>query len=136
MMMTQSQIFGHVGAPLSNVRWSWGAQRQCDGAVFLLVWQDESRRIEGNHYTLVDNASYFQGESAKLGRAERLGHIELIRAGAQSYMVMCLVVDRNAVPRSVASINDQEVFVGGKLIDVNGDTWLERIERRPLAAVR
>ena|SRR5579862_9632689 len=135
-MMTQSQVFAHLGAPLANVRWSWGAQRQRDGAVFLLVWQDESKRIEGKHYTLVDNAGYFQGESARLGRAERIKHIELIRAGAPSYMVMCLVVDRDVAPRSVASINDQEVFVGGKLIDVNGDTWLERVERRLLTAVR
>jgi hypothetical protein len=29
-----------VHAPLKNVRWSWGAERSTDGAVFLRVWQD------------------------------------------------------------------------------------------------
>jgi hypothetical protein len=132
--VNRSEIFSYFGAPLTNVRWSWGAVRASDGAVFLLVWQDQSKRIEGKQYTLVNDASYFQGEPANLGQVERIRQVELIRGGARSYMVMCLAVDPKVAPRTMASFNDQDVFVGGQLIDVDGNTWLERVERKSIAA--
>jgi hypothetical protein len=45
-------------------------------------------------------------------------------------MVMCLAEDVNAAPRKIRSFNSDEVFVGGRVIELNGDTWVE------MAAVR
>jgi hypothetical protein len=52
--MTISSLFQSLGAPLANTRWSWGAQRSSDGAVFLRVWQDLKFIQEGRAYYMVD----------------------------------------------------------------------------------
>lgn len=135
--MGKTDIFNYLDTPLNNTRWSWGAVRQRDGAVFLLVWQDEDRRLNRKHYTCVNAAAFFDDyDRTNLGNAERRRHIELIRAGATAYMLMCLAVDTRATPRKIASINEREVFVGGELIEMDGDWWLERVERRPIDLVR
>lgn len=59
--MNRTELFAYLRAPLSNPRWSWGSVRAADGAVFLLVWQDEHKKIEGKPFTCV-NASTFFGE--------------------------------------------------------------------------
>jgi hypothetical protein len=41
---SRAELFGYLGAPLNNVQWSWGAVRETDGSVFLVVWQDENLR--------------------------------------------------------------------------------------------
>lgn len=133
--MTRTEIFAYLGAPLSNSRWSWGAVRPPDGAVFLRVWEDENRTIGGRHYTRVDAASFIQDESGSPGYTERLRHLDLIRAGAASYMVMCRAADKTSHPRKIASFNQREVFVGGKLVEDQGDWWLERAARKPLEEV-
>ena len=63
-------------------------------------------------------------------------HIALIRAGAPSFLVMGLAMDRTASPRVIASINQTDVFVGGELRMLSGDTYLERLARRPMSAIR
>jgi hypothetical protein len=133
--MTRTRLFAYLGAPFTNPRWSWGAVRERDDAVFLLVWQDENKRIGGKSYTCVNAASFFGEESSNLGHAERLRHVEFIRAGAPAYMIMCMAVDPKAAPRTIASFNEREVFVGGKLIEADGDWWLERVARRPIDTV-
>jgi hypothetical protein len=44
--VSQKDLFGSLGAPLANSRWSWGSVRESDGSVFLRVWQDQTRRLE------------------------------------------------------------------------------------------
>ncbi len=46
--MSQAELFETLGAPLKNVRWSWGGVRKSDGAVFLRVWQDGTKKSMGN----------------------------------------------------------------------------------------
>jgi hypothetical protein len=133
--MNKTDLFNYLGAPLASQRWSWGARRARDGAIFLFTWQDESKKIDAKPYTLVDNATYV-GDAVGLGRAERLEHIELIRAGCPSFMVMGLALDPSASPRVIASIDQNDVFVDGELKVVGGDTYLERLARRPIATVR
>ena len=134
--MTLTQLFTFVGAPLANNRWSWGAVRPKDGAVFLRVWQDECRAIDGMQMVQITFHKWFMDNPGNLGYTERLKHINLIRGGAPSYMVMCEAVDIKASPRTVKSFNDREIFIGGKLTDHAGDSWLQRVERRPVGKVR
>lgn len=70
--MNRGELFTYLGAPLHNPRWSWGSVRQRDGAVLLLVWQDESKKIDGRHYTCVNAANFSEGEPGNPGRSERL----------------------------------------------------------------
>jgi len=134
--MTLTGIFAYLGAPLANQRWSWGAVRPSDGAVLLRVWHDEEQKIDGVWFTQVTFTGFSKENLSNLGYAERLKHVELIRRGAPSYLVMCQAQDVLASPRVVANFDRNDVFVGGRLVDIDGDAWLERAARRPISSIR
>jgi hypothetical protein len=134
--MTNKAFFERLGAPLANPRWSWGAERKEDGTVFLRVWKDECERIDGKFFMRLTANEYFEkNDPANLGYQERLRHIELVENGAMAYMIICRAKDVNAIPRSVRGY-DKEVFLGGLLIDRNGDKWLELNGRFPIKGVQ
>ena len=134
--MTLTGLFKYVGAPLANSRWSWGAVRPVDGAVFLRVWQDEVRKSGKRYLARVTAIAHFQGDECNLGFAERMRHIELIRQGARSFMIMCEAKDVHASPRAIGKFNEREVFVGGALEEADGEWWLEMTSRQPVRSVR
>ncbi len=133
--MHLSELFRSLDAPLVNIRWSWGAIRSSDGAVFLRVWQDQTKRLSGHLWVQVTDSETFEGE-ASAGHEERLQHIDRIRGGARSYMIMCSATELGVIPRCIAMFNHLEIFVGGELKIMNGEWWLEAVRRLPLAAVR
>jgi hypothetical protein len=133
--MTQTEMFKRLGAPLANSRWSWGAVRAEDKAVFLRVWQDRQTRKDGRLYFMVTHHEKYAGKEENLGYQERLVHVDLIRAGAPCYMIMCLAEDVEAAPRKIKDFNRAEVFVGGKVMELNGDTWVEMVDRKPISVV-
>jgi hypothetical protein len=134
--VTLSDLFKRLGAPLANVRWSWGSVRSSDSAVFLRVWQDETKVIAGKRYVRVISTAAFEGREDNLGYVERIDHVDRIRHGAQSYMIMCVAKDAKARPRSIATFNSDDVFVGGALVDEEGFSWMELAGRRPVDDVR
>src|SRR4051794_31535353 len=100
--MTMADFFESVGAPLRNVRWSWGARRPKDGAIFLRAFKDES-------YTDRDGQQWVQiawqsGVSGP-GWNERQEHIASIVSGAQCLILMCEALDESAVPRKVGAFD-------------------------------
>jgi hypothetical protein len=129
--MTQKDLFARLGAPLKNVRWSWGSVRS-DGTVFLRVWQDEIQQYDGSRYVRVLNTSDPPGQ---LGYQERLTHIERVKEGAPCYMIMCVAVDENILPRRMKEFIEDEVFPGGKIVKLNGDWWIEVRPRVPVRQV-
>lgn len=135
-MLSLTETFSSLGAPLTNQRWSWGAERQDDGAVFLRVWQDECDKIDGRRAVRITANDDFADKPDNLGNAERLKHVELIRAGRLVYLIMCVALNPNEEPRKIAKFNDREVFVGGAVFDHAGDAWVELVSRRPFSAVR
>ena len=124
-----SELFRRLGAPLLNVVWSWGAVRPADGVVFLRVWQDRERKVDGRWYTMLTHHAVFVDDPANLGWQERLGHLAKIRGGARCYLVMCEAKDVEASPRAIKSFNDRDLFVGGALVEMDGDWWIERVGR-------
>lgn len=134
--MTLTELFSYLGAPLANNRWSWGAVRKTDGAVFLRVWQDEWRTVDGRRAVRITDNQFFADTPDNLGYSERLRHIDLIRMGNRSFMIMCLAHDVNANPRTIQSFNDREVFVGAAVFEHDGESWLEVVGREPIANVR
>lgn len=134
--MTLSEFFEKLGAPLANVRWSWGSMRS-DGTVVLRVWQDRTQKIDGVRYVqLTHLEKYGDGRGRdNLGYSERLSHVENIRAGAKTLLVMCSVEEPKASPRKIKSFNQSDVFVGGKVIEIDRDTWIELADRVPIASI-
>ena len=124
-----SEFFRRLGAPLVNVVWSWGAVRASDGVVILRVWQDRERKVAGKWYTMLTHHAVFADDPGNLGWQERLGHLAKIRDGAQCYLVMCEAKDVGASPRTIKSFNDRDLFVGGALVEMDGDWWIERAGR-------
>jgi len=116
--MPISEFFARLGAPLHNLMWSWGAQRKSDGAIFLRAWQDETLTINGTHHVCILNLSLPES-------------IEMIRAGAQAYIVMMRAVNTQAIPREIAGFNEKDIFVGGKLLEQDGKIWLSYTKRLP-----
>ena len=127
--MSLTQHFEKLGAPLTNSRWSWGSVRESDGAVFLRVWQDQKIRIDGKSYMLVTHHAAYVGNESSLGYTERLGHVDLARKGSKVYMIICIVKDPDAIPREIGSFIKDDVFLGGEIIDHEGDTWIEQAGR-------
>lgn len=128
--MSQKGLFERLGAPLNNTRWSWGAVRPTDGTVFLRVWQDEYiRKGKKTFMRLTSNEHFQQNAPGDLGYQERSRHVSLIKSGAPCFMIICVAVDAAAIPRQVASFNEDDVMRGGELMESNGDCWLEITER-------
>ena len=73
----------------------------------------------------VTKHSVFADDLGNLGYQERLKHLEVIRSGARAYMVMCEAAPDKLPEREILDYNADEVFEGGSLIAINGDSWLE-----------
>jgi len=134
--MSLTAFFERLGAPLKNWRWSWGAIRESDGAIFLRVCQDRKMRLDGKTYMMVTHHEAYVGNESSPGYRERLQQVELARDGRPVYMVMCLVKDPEGRPRIIKSFNKDEVFVGGQLIEHDDNTWVELIDRVDSRSVR
>jgi hypothetical protein len=132
--MSQKDLFGRLRAPLANSRSSWGSVRE-DGTVFLRVWQDIVRKHYGSMYLQVTFVENCRNDSDNRGHLERLKHVELIKQGASCYMIMCRAVDVDAVPRVVRDFNEDEVFRGGRLAEIDGDWWIELLQRFPVRQI-
>lgn len=133
--MAISDVFIAMGAPLNNTRWSWGAVRPADGAVVLRVWQDET---QGRAFRVTHHA-VFADDLSNLGYQERLKQLRMIRDDPKlvTFMIVCVAKDVKAIPREIQGFNSREVFVGGALSeDENRDSWLEYVDRTPIATVK
>jgi len=118
--MTLTLFFLLLGAPLANQRWSWGGVRE-DGSVVLRVWRDE---IKEGRVCVLRPLSPGEAKSDN-GYNERRRHLELIKAGARSHLVMCTAKDVNVRPRTIDGFDTDSVYVGGELTEIDGEYWLE-----------
>jgi len=130
--LTITDLFKKLNAPLANSRWAWGSVRATDGAVVLRVWQDRKIKNDDRHFMMITHHEKFVGKEENLGYKERNEHAGLIRNGRKCYMVMCLAEDVEASPRTIKSFNFKDVFVGGEVIELNGNTWVELAGRIPV----
>jgi len=126
MITSQAELFTKLGAPLKNVRWSWGGVHEHEKIVFLRVWQDGTQVIENKRYVwILDEVPRLKD----LGATERFNHIKLIESGYQCYLVMCQAVDTKAGTRQVQSFNRKEVFLGGEVIISDNNYYIELKDR-------
>lgn len=122
--MSITEFFKKVGAPLKNSRWSWGAIRE-DGSVVLRVWQERKKRINEKWYMLIINYDKYKDNKSHPGYKERVEQIDLIKKGAECYMVMCLAKNKDTFPREIQSYNRDDLFVGGELYEDNNGVYIE-----------
>ena len=131
--MNQSDFFARLGAPLNNFRWSWGAVRQKDGAVFLRVWKEQPRTRNGGqfvHFTLLPRK-----KATSPGHKERVDHLDLIRGGAKCFFIIVESKDRTSKPRRVSRFNESQVFPGGRVEELNGKLWIEMLPGIPVEEI-
>jgi hypothetical protein len=133
--MTLKALFEMLGAPLKNYRWSWGAVRPREGAVFLRVWEDRKRLYAGSQYVQVTHLAHYRDNESNLGHRERQEHVNLIHSGAPTYLVFCKAVDEHQRPRRVSRFNRNQVFPGGRVVELDGETWVEVLSPVPVKAV-
>ena len=120
--VNMTEFFATLGAPLVNSRWSWGAVRPDDKSVFLREWQDRIRSHEGTHFVQVEHNRH---PGNNHGQQERLDHVRRIREGAPCYLIMCEAEDTTMRPRRVRTFNTTEVFPGGRIVELEGESWVE-----------
>lgn len=126
--MTLKELFEGLGAPLVNARWSWGSVR-ADGVAFLRVWQDQVIRRTGTLYVRLTFGS--PKEAISPGYTERRKHVELVRKGAPSFLIMCQAKDRTAHIRTVRDFEREDVFRGGSIVKRGNAWWIELGPRLP-----
>jgi hypothetical protein len=129
--MSLSGFLKRLGAPRRGVQWSWGAQRPEDDTVFLQVWQDQMIMHEGDMCMLVD--AHADDAIGSPGYPERVRHIASIRSGAACFMVMCYVKDPTAHPRKIAGFDEDQLFIGGDVLEKNGYTYIRSMGKKPAA---
>lgn len=130
--MNQTDFFRMLGAPLANARWSWGSVRS-DGTVFLRVWEDGRQKFGDSIFVRIGRLK--PKPKSKQGPRERHKHIERIKQGAPCFLVMCKTRDLKASPRTIDSFNEEQVFPGGKIIDRDGEFWIELLSAVPVRSV-
>src|SRR4051812_44131176 len=133
-MMSLTGLFTAFGAPLANTRWSWGAVKP-DGTVFLRVWTDEMKTVEGRRYVRLINRRAYEDDEDNLGYAERVGHVQLLTDGASGYAVLCTAAEPRAKSRDIVSFDDRTLFRLGGVALFDGDEWGEVVERVSVRAL-
>lgn len=124
MAATISAMFKKMGAPLKNVRWSWGAINPTSGVVFLRVWQDLTLKYNGKNLVRITNRARFEG-TADLGYAERKEQIELLRNGRRGYLIFCEAKNPITTPRELNGYVNDRIFPSGDLFEIEGDVHIQ-----------
>ena len=127
-MKNITSLFQSLDAPLKNQRWSWGAESS-KGDIYLRVWKDELAIIYDKHYYRVTHKAKFINNQSHPGYRERLRHVDQIKSGCNSFMVICTAEDPNVLPRTFVGYERGYISVGGKIINIDGDDWLEEKDR-------
>ena len=87
-----------LGAPLANTRQSWGAYKSDQTAVYLSVWQDEIKRVDGITWV---NVLGWDDIGSTFGREERIKHLDSIKAGMPAFALIKVAKDIKANPREM-----------------------------------
>jgi hypothetical protein len=118
------KLFQKLGAPLLNIRWSWGSTTNDGKTVFLRVWSDETQKIGDEHFVQITDTTRF-GTETSLGYSERLRHIEAIQSGAECFLIFCNPKKPVTIPRVLLDYVDDRIFPGGKIILKDGNEWIQ-----------
>ena len=122
--MSITKHFKKLGAPLVNRVWSWGSISKNSSEIYLRVWQDEIKIIEGKTCVRLTEIAKFDG-TGDLGYKERLGHIQKIADGYTCYLIFCIAKDITVSPRKILNFIEKEVIPTGILLRYEHDFWIQ-----------
>lgn len=116
-----------LGANLSNIRWSWGAYNPNTNQLFLRVWEDQIKTIDGIECIRI---SYKKSGNKSRGYNERKRHVEELKLGVEGYGVLCTArkIKENGV-RTIKSFDDKELLIFGNSVK-KGNYIYAQIEKR------
>jgi len=120
------EFFEELGAPLSNVRWSWGAISIDSSKLFLRVWDDELETIDDAECIKFLDPGY-AGRSS--GYAERRRQIKALRTSIERYGVLCTAQSTDEKVRKIASFERGYLLKLGRLVMHRGCIFLEVLDR-------
>jgi hypothetical protein len=107
--MSVSGQFSFIGAPLRNIRWSWGAPDSL-GRIILRTWTNEIIEAGGKRYVrLVHNAAYAD-KPKNLGFRERVAQVDCVKSGTPGYALMVTAKEPRTHPRKIASYDKNGVY--------------------------
>jgi hypothetical protein len=133
--MPISAVFSDLGAPLRNIRWSWGAVNPTSGAVILRVWTDETRKHNGWDVVRLTNRAHFEGRKS-LGYAERTNHIQLLCNGRPGFLFFCEAKESGKIPRRLKSYRADRIFPTGRLCEVDGDVYVQYLDGESVTRIK
>jgi putative restriction endonuclease len=122
-----------LGAPFKNQRWSWGAENINTGQVFLRLWSDDTRPIDGQNAIWVSQDG---AASSSPGMNERRAHVSLLRNGREGYGVLCERASNAQGPSVIASFDEKHLLRLGPLIDRDGRIYALILARQPSEDLR
>lgn len=108
------------GANVRNERWSWGALDPVDNRLFLRVWSDQIRQIEGSQHALLLRPHWNNSS----GYGERVRHIEAIREGIEAFGVICTPKPRANGSRTIKSFDRAALLRLDGVVDLDDEVWV------------
>ena len=128
--MSISEFFkSRLGVKLKNTRWSWGASNPDTKQVFLRVWDDDFKRIDGLKHIRILGTDW--GGSSQ-GYPERKRHIEELRKGSEGYGVICTPRDIEDDRRLIKTFNQEVLLRFGQIKHVGKNVFAPVVDRIPV----
>jgi putative restriction endonuclease len=121
-----------LGAPLRNARWSWGAISPTTGQLFLRIWEDQRKTVDGVSCFLILRGKW---RSNSEGTPERHEHIELMKRGARAFGVVQVAERTGGGGRVMKSFNSHALIRFGRLIEKGDSVYATIAGQVPVAAV-
>lgn len=120
-----------LGANLANSRWSWGAFNPSTNQLFLRVWGDQIRTINGQDCV---SLLLLNSKDSSMGLPERKRHIQSLQQGTEGYGVVCTAIDKlKGSARTIKSFDEQTLLKFGQLSNDGTRIYAEIIDRVPVA---
>jgi|GEM_PF-6110577 len=123
--MSISTLYNDLGAPLRNIRWSWGAVNPHTHSIFLSVWEDERKKLNDQIDTVRVTAYAQLDPRTDLGFRERINQVDEIISGRRAFLIFCRarsIMDRR---RSLAIINSTQLFPVISAFKIDHDVYLQ-----------
>jgi len=116
-------------APVSNIRWSWGAVDERARRVFLRLWRMDIANLDGHQAIQVLG----DWKTSSHGLKERIRHIDLVRGGYAAYAVVC---DKDSQDAGVIRSFDRDTLLRlGQIIERDGAVYLQVVESTPVESI-
>jgi hypothetical protein len=120
-----------LGANLSNPRWSWGAYNPITNRLFLRVWRDQKKIIDGKEVIAICSKN---SKSKSRGYPERIRHVDNLRKGIEGFGVICdNKINELKNERSIKHFDSDSLLQFGKIIEKGNYIYAQIVNRIPVA---